>query len=52
MFSSYAKKIQLEAAREVTGATRSTLQNLYREAEWMALADRRLYQKLALMYKI
>ena len=40
------EKIQLEAARIVTGTTRSvTLNNLYRETGWLTLSDRRLYQK-------
>ena len=47
------EKIQLEAARIVTGTTRSvTLSNRYRETGWLTLSDRRLYQKLVLMYKI
>ena len=47
------EKIQLEAARIVTGSTRSTsLNNIYRETGWLTLSNRRLYQKLLIMYKI
>ena len=47
------ERVQLEAARIVTGTTRSiSSQNLYRETGWLTLSDRRQYQKLILMYKI
>ena len=47
------EKIQNEAARIVTGVTRSiSLENLYREIGWLTLSDRRKYQKLVLTYKI
>ena len=47
------EKIQIEAARIVTGLTRYvSLNRLYRETGWLPLSDRRLYQKLILMYKI
>ena len=47
------EKIQHEAARIVTGLTRSvSLQKLYRECGWVSLAERRKQQKLALMYKV
>ena len=47
------EKVQLEAARIVTGTTRSTsLNNIYRETGWLTLSNRRLYQKLLIMYKI
>ena len=47
------EKIHKEAARIVTGLTRSVcLNRLYRETGWLPLSDRRLYQKLILMYKI
>ena len=49
----YLEKIQNEAARIVTGVTRSiSLENLYREIGWLTLSDRRKYQKLVLTYKI
>ena len=45
--------IQLEAGRIVTGITRSiTLQSLYRETGWLTLADRRIYQKLVILFKV
>ena len=48
-----SKKNQNEAARIVTGVTRSiSLENLYREIGWLTLSDRRKYQKLVLTYKI
>ena len=45
-------KVQNKAARLVTGATMSiSLDKLYREIGWISLSDRRLYQKLIIMYK-
>ena len=47
------EKIQNEAARIVTGLTRSvSLSNLYKEINWLSLSDRRQYQKLMLTFKI
>ena len=47
------EKIQHEAARIVTGLTRSvSLNNLYNEVNWISLSDRRKYQKLILTYKV
>ena len=47
------QKVQIEAARIVSGVTRSiTLSNLYKEISWLTLDDRRKYQKLILIYKI
>ncbi len=47
------KRLQLEAARIVTGTTRSvSLRNLYQEIGWLTLEDRRAYQKLILTFKI
>ena len=44
------EKLQYEAARIVTGLTRSvSLENLYKECGWPSLAIRRKYQKLYLM---
>ena len=46
------EKLQNEAARIVTGLTRSTsLINLYKECGWVSLTDRRQFQKLCSMYK-
>ena len=46
------QKLQNEAARIVTGLTRSvSLANLYRECGWETLANRRKTQKLNFMYK-
>ena len=46
------EKVQHEAARIVTGLTRSvSLDNLYKECDWPSLAIRRKYQKLNFMYK-
>ena len=46
------EKIQNEAARIVTGLTRSvSLENLYSEIGWFSLSDRRRYQKLVIVYK-
>ena len=43
------EKIQNEAARIVTGLTRSvSLENLYSEIGWISLSDRRRYQNLLL----
>ena len=47
------EKIQNEAARLVTCITRSaSINNLYREIDWMTLEDRRKYQKIVCIYKI
>ena len=47
------EKIQNEAARIVTGATKLTsLQSLYIETGWERLASRRLKSKLVLFYKM
>ena len=47
------EKIQIEAARIVTGVTRSTsLKRIYNEIGWLTLNDRRKYQKLVLTVKI
>ena len=47
------KKIQNEAARIVTGATKLTsLQSLYIETGWESLASRRQKSKLVLFYKM
>ena len=46
------QKIQNEAARIVTGLTRSvSLENLYRECGWVTLKERRNQQKLIFMYR-
>ncbi|XP_053404826.1 uncharacterized protein LOC128558706 [Mercenaria mercenaria] len=46
------EKLQYEAARIVTGLTRSvSIQNLLTEVGWVSLADRRIMQKLILAYK-
>ena len=46
------EKIQYEAARVVTGLTRSvSIQYLLKEIGWVSLSDRRQIQKLVLMYK-
>ena len=46
------EKLQNEAARIVSGLTRSTsLINLYKECGWVSLTDRRQFQKLCFMYK-
>ena len=45
------QKIQNEAARLVTGLTRSvSLENLYKECGWASLSQRRHQNKLAFMY--
>ena len=47
------EKIQIEAGRIVTGLTLSTsLYNLFQELGWLALSERRKYQKPVLAYKI
>ena len=47
------EKLQNEAARIVTGLTRSvSLNNLYKECCWESLKDRRERQKLLFMYKV
>lgn len=47
------EKIQLEAARIVTGTTRSiSINNLYREIGWITLENRRKYLKMILTFKI
>ena len=46
------EKLQHEAARIVTGLTRSTsLDSLYRECGWVSLSERRKFQKLCFVYK-
>ena len=48
----FTRKLQHEAARIVTGLTRSlSLENLYKECGWPSLAIRRKYQKLNFMYE-
>lgn len=45
-------KIQYEAARLVTGLTRSvSIERLLNEIGWVSLSDRRKIQKLTLIYK-
>ena len=47
------ERIQYEAARIVTGLTRSvSIDKLIKEIGWLSLSDRRLFQKGVLMYKI
>ena len=47
------EKIQLEAARIVTGATKYvSADNLYKETGWTKLEIRRNYQKLTIFYKM
>lgn len=47
------EQIQYEAARIVTGLTRSVSVNkLIKEIGWLPLSERRLFQKVVLMYKI
>ena len=47
------EKLQNEAARSVTGLTRSTsLINLYKECGWVSLTDRREFQKLVLCISV
>ena len=47
------QKLQNEAARIVTGITRSvSLDNLYRECGWVSQVERRRQQKLIFMYKL
>ena len=46
------ERLQNEAARIVTGLTRSTsIVNLYKEYGWVSLANRRYFQKMCFMYK-
>ena len=46
------ERFQYEAARIVTGLTRSTsIANLYRECGWDSIAKRRQFQKMCFMYK-
>ena len=46
------EKLQHEAARVVTGLTRSvSLEKLYKECGWAPLSERRQFQKLCFMYK-
>ena len=46
------EKLQLEAARVVTGLTRSvSLANLFNEIGWVSLSDRRKIQKLTIVFK-
>ena len=46
-------KIQNEAARIVTGLTRSvSLENFYKECGWISLSERRKQQKLNFMFKV
>ncbi len=47
-----SKKLQYEAARTVTGLTRSvSIDKLLQEIGWVSLADRRIIQKLVIVYK-
>ena len=47
------QKIQNEAARLVTGLTRSeSLENLYKECGWATLSQRRHQHKLSFMYNV
>ena len=47
------QKIQNEAARLVTGLTRSvSLENLYKECGWLTLSQRRKQHKLSFMYNV
>ena len=47
------ERIQYEAARIVTGLTRSvSIDKLIKEIGWLSISDRRLFQKAVLMYKI
>ena len=47
------EQIQYEAARVVTGLTRSvSIDKLVKEIGWLPLSERRLFQKSVLMYKI
>ena len=50
--SNALEKLQNEAARIVTGLTRSvSLENLYRECGWLSLSERCKQQKLNFMYR-
>ena len=44
------EKIQLEAARIATGATKVSVQKLYDETRWKSLETRRKKHKLVLFY--
>ncbi len=47
------EKLQYEAARIVTGLTRSvSIVNLLKEIGWVSLSDRRIIQKLIIVYKL
>lgn len=47
------EQVQYEAARVVTGLTRSvSINELIKEIGWLSLSDRRLFQKAVLMFKI
>ena len=47
------QKVQNEAARIVTGLTRSvSIENLYREYGWVSLEERRRQKKFIFMYKL
>ncbi len=47
------ERIQIEAARIVTGATKlCSINNLYRETGWSTLQTRRDYQQLIMLYKM
>ena len=51
--SNRLEKVQTEAARIVTGLTRSVrLENLYTEVGWVPLSQRRMENKLLTLYKI
>ena len=46
-------KVQIEAARIVTGITRSaSINKIYKETGWLTIENRCKYQKLILIYKI
>ena len=47
------ERIQYEAARLVTGLTRSiSIENLIKEIGWLSLSDMRHFQKAVTMFKI
>jgi len=48
------KKIQLESVEYLLVLTTRpfTLQSVYRETDWLTLADIRMYQKLVIMLKV
>ena len=53
MCSESLEKLQNEAARIMTGLTRSvSLENLYKECGWETLCSRRENAKLCFMYKV